>query len=49
VSERLLVLEPVGDQGALGAGADVRDVDPAVGSRVATYCACWAMSIAARG
>ena len=29
MSKRLLVLEPVGDLGALGAGADVRDVDSA--------------------
>ena len=29
VSERLLVLEPVGEQGALSAGTDVRDIDPA--------------------
>ena len=36
VSERLLVLEPVGGEGSLGAGPDVRDVDPTGWSSVAT-------------
>ena len=36
VSERLLVLEPVSQQGALGAGADMRDSIRRVGSSVAT-------------
>jgi hypothetical protein len=49
VCERLLVLEPVGGQGALGARADVRDIDAAGRFERGDVVPCWAISIVARG